>query len=81
MSEASNVQADETHPAEAAIKDAKAVTEARNTNNTTTKETEIEYVTCPCCGKPTLVRPIKIKGTVLDHYLTCIMSGVPFWHT
>lgn len=39
------------------------------------------YEICPCCGKPTLLRPVEIKGELLDHYLSCMISGVPFTHT
>lgn len=42
---------------------------------------KVEYVPCPCCGKLTLVRPVEVKGELLDHYMSCIMSGTPFWHT
>lgn len=42
---------------------------------------KVEYVPCPCCGKMTLVRPVEVKGELLDHYMSCIMSGTPFWHT
>lgn len=40
-----------------------------------------EYITCPCCGKPTLVKPLELSGPVLDHYMSCLISGVPFSHT
>jgi hypothetical protein len=40
-----------------------------------------EFITCPCCGKPTLVKPLELNGPVLDHYMACLVSGVPFSHT
>lgn len=42
---------------------------------------DVAYVTCPCCGKLTLVRPVEVKGEILDHYMACIMTGTSFWHT
>ena len=39
------------------------------------------YIVCPCCGKPTLTRPVKINDELLDHYMSCIISGVPFHRT
>lgn len=38
------------------------------------------YVTCPCCGKPTLQRPVKPNPQLLDHWLACMVTGVPFSH-
>lgn len=40
-----------------------------------------EFITCPCCGKPTLVKPLELNGPILDHYIACLVSGVPFSHT
>lgn len=37
-------------------------------------------IPCPCCGKSTLHKPVKIKDEMLDHYMSCILTGVPFWH-
>lgn len=44
-------------------------------------DTKQAFVLCPCCGKPTLTRPVKINDELLDHYMSCIISGVPFSHT
>lgn len=40
-----------------------------------------EFITCPCCRKPTLVKPLELSGPVLDHYMACLVSGTPFSHT
>ena len=47
-----------------------------------TEETPaVAKVICPCCKHPTLSTPIEVEGALLDHYLSCIMTGVPFSHT
>lgn len=38
-------------------------------------------IRCPCCGKITLRKPIKPGHELLDHWLACISTGVPFSHT
>jgi len=35
---------------------------------------------CPCCGKNTLKTPLKVNAELMDHYMSCVMTGVPFWH-
>lgn len=47
-----------------------------------TDETEKaqEFITCPCCQKPTLQKPLNVKGAVLEHYMACMLTGVPFSH-
>ena len=47
----------------------------------TTKPTTPEYETCPCCKQKTLKKPIKISSEIAEHYMACIVSGVPFNHT
>ena len=49
----------------------------------TTEETQQApvYDICPCCGKPTLIKPVVVKDALLDQYMACIISGVPFTHT
>lgn len=42
---------------------------------------EKENAVCPCCGKKTLKRPVKVDGKIVDDYLASIMTGVPFSHT
>ena len=56
-------------------------TEQETEEQVQTKAKEPEFVTCPCCGKPTLVKPVNVKPPLLDQYMACIMSGVPFSHT
>lgn len=53
-----------------------------NTKATETTEESLDsaFVTCPCCGKPTLPRPIKPNPQLLDHWLACMVTGVPFSH-
>ena len=53
----------------------------KNGTATEQQEDKVDYAICPCCGKPTLVKPIQVKGPLLDHYISCIVSGVPFSHT
>lgn len=76
----------------AEMQNAQAAQEAREQGNPNldsaaqdTKEEELpkkpEFITCPCCGKPTLVKPLELSGPVLDHYMSCLISGVPFSHT
>ena len=42
---------------------------------------EVPKVLCPCCKHPTLSKPVELKGVLLDHYLSCLMTGTPFSHT
>ena len=37
-----------------------------------------ELITCPCCGKPTLEKPIKVKQEDLDRYIASITTGEPY---
>jgi len=39
-----------------------------------------DMMRCPCCGKNTLHTPLKVNTELMDHYMTCVMTGVPFWH-
>lgn len=41
---------------------------------------EPEMAACPCCGQPTLKKPVKVDGKIVDDYLSSIMTGVPFNH-
>lgn len=43
--------------------------------------TEVKFETCPCCGKPTLAKPLKPGKLLMDQWLACLVSGVPFVHT
>ena len=43
--------------------------------------TEQQYDICPCCGKPTLKRPVKPGQELTDHWMACMISGTPFTHT
>lgn len=46
------------------------------------KEQEQEdKVTCPCCGQPTLKRPVKVDSKIVDDYMASIITGEPFNHT
>lgn len=51
--------------------------------NTTTVEETIDdtRAVCPCCGQPTLMKPVKVDGKIVDDYLASILTGVPFSHT
>ena len=40
-----------------------------------------ELVKCPCCGKLTLTKPIKVKQDQLDKFLACTLTGVPYSST
>jgi len=39
------------------------------------------YEICPCCGKPTLPVPVTPNAQLLDHWLACMATGVPFSRT
>lgn len=39
-----------------------------------------DFVHCPCCGKPTLKKPVKPGDELLDQWLACTATGVPFSH-
>lgn len=63
----------------------KMMEEAAKQANTVDAETkdkleEIPKVLCPCCKNPTLSKPIEVKGELLDHYLSCVITGTPFSH-
>lgn len=58
----------------------KKVEQAQIEQTAKEEEKEPTFITCPCCGKPTLIRPVKIKPQLLDQYMSCIISGVPFSH-
>ena len=45
------------------------------------EQKEPKKIKCPCCGQLTLTQPLEINTDLTDHYLSCIMSGVPFHHT
>jgi len=45
------------------------------------EEKKPENALCPCCGQPTLKKPVKVDGKIVDEYLASIMTGVPFSHT
>ena len=45
------------------------------------EEEKQKMATCPCCGQPTLKKPVKVDGKIVDDYLASIMTGVPFSHT
>lgn len=47
----------------------------------TGEEAGEQYVICPCCGKPTLKKPLNINGELLDRFLACVISGEPFTNT
>lgn len=47
-------------------------------NNSTDIKVEENFLVCPCCKKPTLEKPVEIKDELLDRYLSCIITGVPF---
>ena len=44
------------------------------------EEQEDALMRCPCCGKNTLKTPLKVNQELMDHYMSCVMTGVPFWH-
>lgn len=44
------------------------------------ESTEPKKIQCPCCGQMTLTPPLNINTDLTDHYLSCIMTGVPFQH-
>ena len=35
-------------------------------------------VRCPCCGKYTLAKPIKVGNALLDQWMACMVTGEPF---
>lgn len=45
------------------------------------EETEQKYILCPCCRKSQIPKPVEIDSPIMDHYMSCIMTGVPFSHT
>lgn len=51
--------------------------------NTTPVEETVDdtKALCPCCGQPTLMKPVKVDGKIVDDYLASILTGVPFSHT
>ena len=43
------------------------------------KEQEKQLEICPCCGKPTLEPDkVQLSNQIVDHYLTCVLTGEPF---
>lgn len=44
-------------------------------------EEKQENAICPCCGQPTLKKPVRIDGKIVDEYLAGIITGEPFSHT
>jgi len=46
-----------------------------------TKEQKQEFVICPCCGKLTLEKPVKVKQVDLDRYVASIVSGEMYTKT
>ena len=61
---------------------------ANETNSTTTSTPnnlepaaeDTAMMRCPCCGKNTLRTPLNVNHELMDHYMSCVMTGVPFWH-
>lgn len=53
------------------------------TDNTADINTDLEQakIICPCCGQPTLDKELKISDTLMDHFVSCILTHVPFFHT
>ena len=37
-------------------------------------------VICPCCGKPTLDKQLKVSDALLDHFVSCILTHTPFFN-
>jgi hypothetical protein len=54
-------------------------------NDTDIKQDELDIknakLTCPCCKQPTLTSPISVPDTTMDHFLSCIVTHSPFFHT
>jgi hypothetical protein len=52
-------------------------------DNTTQEDISLDNakVICPCCGKPTLDKPLAIKNNLLDHFLSCLITHTQFHHT
>ncbi len=48
------------------------------TAEATTKEPDQQYEICPCCNKPTLLKPIKMQDEMIDVFTAGLISGVPF---
>ena len=44
-------------------------------------EEKEELVKCPCCGKLTLQKPVKVKQSDLDLFLASTVTGVPYSKT
>ena len=38
-------------------------------------------VICPCCGKPTLDKQLKVSDALLDHFVSCILTHTPFFNS
>lgn len=51
------------------------------TEKSNSQDTEPKYTTCPCCGQPTLRQPVKPGQALTDHWMACMIAGVPFSHT
>ena len=54
---------------------------AEEETNSQEPSAEQQYDICPCCGKPTLKRPVKPSQMLMDHWMACMISGTPFTHT
>lgn len=37
-----------------------------------------QKITCPCCGEQTFFQPTKLDPVLKQHYLSCILTGVPY---
>lgn len=64
--------------AEDTVKEVAPETEKNVASSTTPSEENM--MRCPCCGKNTLKAPLKVNTDLMDHYMSCVMTGVPFWH-
>lgn len=44
-------------------------------------ETDKEVTLCPCCGQTTTPIQYKFNQRQVDHYISCVMAGVPYWRS
>lgn len=50
-------------------------------NNATQEQPKERHIMCPCCHQMTLPEvPNKLNPQLVDHYMACVLSGVPFNH-
>lgn len=56
------------------------MTEEHKPSEETKNSADPQFDICPCCGKPTLTRPIKPSQLLMDHWLSCMISCTPFNH-